>query len=87
MLKKIVHALLALIVGISGVLTLGTYYLIQRVTSDGAQITDLNHQVTSLSGQLETERGVVVARNKEISLLNDQLNDEKAKFSKLTKKK
>ena len=64
----------------------GLYYFADRVTSDGAKIDTLTTQVTDLGKQLESAQGVVVARNKEVQLLNDQLSEERHKNVNAKKK-
>jgi hypothetical protein len=70
---------------LGGVVAMGTYWVVDRVGSDAAKINTLGSQVNDLNRQLTGERGVVLARNKEIELLNDQLGDERAKTAKLLK--
>jgi hypothetical protein len=60
-------------------ITGGIYVFADRVTSDGAKIDNLTTEVTSLNNQLESAQGVVVARNKEVQLLSDQLSEERHK--------
>ncbi len=72
---------------LGSVIAVGTYWLVDRVNSDAGQLDALGSQITNLNGQLASERGVVISRNKEIQLLNDQLNDEQTRAAKLLKKK
>jgi len=72
---------------LGGVVAIGTYWLVDRVGSDATKIEHLNTQVTDLNAQLSTERGVVVARNKEIQLLTTELTDARSQNAKLLKKK
>ena len=57
----------------------GIYYFVDRVTSDGVKIDNLTTQVTDLGKQVDSAQGVVIARNKEVQLLNDQLSEERHK--------
>lgn len=57
----------------------GIYFFVDRVSSDGAKIDSLSTEVTSLGNQLESAQGVVIARNKEVQLLSDQLSEERHK--------
>jgi hypothetical protein len=59
----------------------GTYYFADRVTTDGEKIDNLSSEVTSLNTQLQSSQGVVIARNKEIQMLNDQLSEERHKIA------
>ena len=70
---------------LGGVVALGTYWIIDRVGSDAEKIDGLNAQVADLNHQIATERGVVIARNKEVQMLNDQIADEHTRAAKLLK--
>jgi hypothetical protein len=60
----------------------GIYFFVDRVSSDGVKIDSLSSEVTSLSNQLESAQGVVIARNKELQVLSDQLSEERHKSAK-----
>jgi len=70
---------------LGGLVAVGTYWIVDRVGGDAAKLETLGTQVTDLNRQLTSERGVVVARNKEIQLLSEQLSDERARNAKLLK--
>jgi hypothetical protein len=63
----------------------GAFWTAQRVVGDGEKIETLAGQVEGLTKQLSTERGVVIARNQEIKLLNQQLADVKKKATSARK--
>src|SRR4051812_3885025 len=67
-------------------IAVGTYWIVDRVSSDGTKIVTLTTQVTDLGKQLAAERGVVMARNKEVQVLNEQLQDARRAATAAAKK-
>lgn len=66
---------------LSSFIALGTYWMVERVGGDATKINSLTTEVADLNNQLTAERGVLIARNGEIKLLNEQLADERRKIS------
>ena len=60
----------------------GIYVFADRVSCDGAKIDNLTTENASLTKQVESGQGVVIARNKEIQVLSEQLSEEKHKNAK-----
>ena len=57
----------------------GMYWFVDRVGSDAVKIDTLMANVDDLNKQIASERGVVVARNQEVQMLDEQLAEERAR--------
>jgi len=55
----------------------GGYFIVDRIGGDATKINALTTKVDGLNKQLQGERSVVIARNKELYMLHEQLNDER----------
>jgi hypothetical protein len=55
----------------------GMYWIVDRVGSDATKIDNLTENVDNLNKQLTSQRAVVIARNQEVQLLNEQLASER----------
>ena len=57
----------------------GIYFIVERIGGDAVKIDVLTSKVEGLTKQLNAERGVMITRNKELKLVNEQLTDERRK--------